>query len=264
MKKLVYQYWNGDVPPGARASFASVAAYAKRIGASHRADENGNWSRTIGGNTRQYDMLRPVFDDEFGEYDKVLFLDADIFAVDGVADDIFEIPVGDMGICVEPHQPGLRASMKGGISAASDEKWAAAMEKKWGMKLPRDGKGRLLVYNSGVVMYTRKGIGIMRKRFVTPSEYLAVVPGSLHNLYRSDQNYLHAMMFKAGLDFAELSTDWNSIVHFLGSRSDRVRPVHDGRGPDAKFVHIQLSNADHWRPETLWRVANLGQGEWRL
>src|SRR5262245_6300938 len=90
---LIYQYWNGSpMPPGTCAGMAAMRAYAGRIGAEYRCDENAHWSQH---EPRYYDCLRPIFDDEFLKFDLVLFADLDVFPVKRLATSIFDEPTAD-------------------------------------------------------------------------------------------------------------------------------------------------------------------------
>jgi hypothetical protein len=74
------------------------------------------------------------------------------------------------------------------------------------------------------------------------------------------------MIFKCKLDLCELSTDWNSLVHgyFRDGPRRKKKALNDLRGPSAKFVHIQLPQADDFAEEVLFRITNLPANEWAI
>lgn len=236
---LIYQYWNGgELPPGAQAGNDNMRAYAERVGAQYRMDRDGNF---MGAHSRYFDLLRPVYDDWFDQFDRVLFVDLDVFAVDGLTESIFGEPCADIGMCEEPGMPEYRDGRKKHINGASDRVWATLVRGAWDSDIPRDSKGRVRVFNSGVVMFTREGIRAARESFVPVTDYVdSINTVRLSGFYGIDQNYMDAMVHRSPIDFTELSPEWNRQVH---GKDDGT--TYDERTPDTKFVHIQLSGADH-------------------
>jgi hypothetical protein len=260
---LIYQYWNGDEPPpGALASVANMREYAEQIGAQHRFCHNDFFVKAP-----QYknhtDSLRPLHDPWFDSFDKVLFLDADVFAVDGLSESVFDVPVSGIGICAEPHQPEFRDGRKHRICGDNDRKWARFVSKKWNCSVPMDNKGRPMVFNSGVILYTREGVDLARKHFIPLKEYvLGVTAQKLPVFYAADQNYIHSQLFRPGMGMTRMSCDWNALVH--GKRSQDGGGYHDGRTPTSKFVHVQLSGFSHNGRDAHERVTNNKQEDWNL
>ena len=265
MRNLIYQYWDGNSFPGVVAGTQAMKKYADRIGVEYLFEHNPRFVTNLGNYSPHYGSFKPIYTDSFHEYDNVLFADTDVFPVDGLEENIFENFIAEMGICTEPFQPKYRSEISGSICSAADEKWAAKIKKRWNVNMPRTPEGLLKVYNSGVVLYSNKGLQAAKERFVPFLDYVNLVKsGGLSTFYTADQNYVHAMLMVAEMDYVELNNGWNSYVHYLGDRSMKVRPVNDMRTEDTKFVHIQVSNADHFNAETLWRVANLPVSEWNI
>ncbi len=268
MKHLIYQYYDGPVRPGTAASVKCMKEYAERIGADHLFEQDPYWikkqGRNLGTYTPHYGQFKIVYDDYFNNYDSVLFLDSDIFPLANLKENIFEMPVKHLGICTEPHQPKIRQQISGQICHAMDEKWGAMIKKVYGKDMPR--KDNLLkVYNSGVVLYTKEGREACRKGFVKFEHYCnAIRSNGISNFYTADQNYIHAMLEVANLDWMELGLKWNSFIHYKPETSGPKRPVNDMRNEDTNFVHIQLSAADHFDYDKLWRITNLKESEWDL
>ena len=268
MKNLIYQYWDdsnpdGRVnPPGVNASKKSIKTYADRIGADHLFEYNPPYLHD-----RQfavyYGSLNPIMRDEFLEYDNVLFLDADVHAVDGLEESIFDSFGADVGICTEPLQPKLRAATKVGmVNQQQDELWANHVERKWNMTLPRTKEGLLKVYNSGVIMYSNRGMITARQEFLPFSEYIDYILSicGLLSFYGADQNYIHTTLFASKTDFVELDNCWNTLIT-LHERDDK-RVIFD-RTPDTKFVHpMGLVGVHHYSEEQLWKLTNLPVEEW--
>ena len=282
MKNLIYQNWTGDLTSETRASMENIKAYAERIGAAYRFDQDptiasSTFPRKVWRQRKRvrycYECLNMLVDDSFLEYDNVLSLDMDIFAVDGLAESIFDIPFGDLGICTEPSQPKLRRLRSEGICTRNDEKWAAVIRRKWEVDVPRTDEGLMKVYNTGVVLFSRQGILKARERFVPFADYVAAMRGvgillprwmlphrfqTLPSFYWLEQPYTHAMMLYAGLDWTELHNGWNSLL-----RHTPEWGYVDERTAETRLVHIQVGQR-HYDADTLWRITNLPSAEWNI
>lgn len=266
-KYLIYQYWDGAPRSGTAASVKAIKKYAADIGVDYLFEDNPGWVKNLGTYSPHYGQFKCVYSDEtFGEYDNILFLDCDVFPIDGLKESIFDGVSSDIGICTEDYQIINRPLTKGGqINGAWDEKWAEAMHLRWKVQMPRTPEGLLKVYNSGVVLYSRSGINKIRQSFSRFNEYVDYVSScKLPRFYQSDQNYLHAMMFINHLNVTEMDSGWNSFVHYVGDASLNPRPINDTRTKSTKFVHIQLRCADDFDEQKLWRITNLPVSDWCL
>jgi len=265
---LIYQYWDGKIPPGAHTSKRAMKAYAERIGADYLFEHDTKWVTGHGRASHFYGHFKLIHDDAFSKYDKILFADSDIYPVEGLTESIFDCPVADIGMCEETWQPQNRVKMNGHhISNANDEKWFKAIHRKWGVDLPRTEDGLPKVFNAGLILYTRAGL-LKLKRLLPPIDdyILYMASKQLGPLYKTDQCYLHAMVFVCGLDMTELSTDWNSLIH--GYYRDGVRKqskaLNDMRTSTTKLVHIQLPCADDWSSAVLSNITNKPKSEWDI
>jgi lipopolysaccharide biosynthesis glycosyltransferase len=270
MKHLIYQYYDGPVLPGTLASVNNIKKYADRIGAEYLFEENPNWikgqNRNLGRYTPHYGQFKIIYEDFFDNYDSVLFLDSDIFAVENLEENIFNNDVGHIGICTEGLQPELRKKIKKGpISHISDEKFNQVIKHVYNRELPRTETGLLKVYNSGVVLYTKEGRHYCKRNFVNFEKFARLIKSAgLDGFYASDQGYIHAMLEAINISWKELHPGWNSYVHYKPETSGPNRPVIDTRTTDTKFVHVQLRAADHFDGDKLWRITNLDSSKWDL
>ena len=189
-----------------------------------------------------------------------------MFPVDGLKENIFENFKGDIGICTEPFQPKQRLEVGGQITSASDEAWAAAVKSKWNVDMPRTPEGLLKVYNSGVVLYSNVGLKNARERFVPFKQYVDLINSKgIKTFYTADQNYIHAMLTVARMDYVELDSGWNSYIHHYHTDASRkVVDINDMRTDKTKFVHVQLRGADHYDADTHNRIVNLPKSEWKI
>ena len=266
MKNLIYQYWDGNILPGVTAGSKNMKKYADRIGADYLFEHNPKFVTNLGTYSPHYGSFKPIYDKNFHKYDNILFTDTDVFSVDGLEENIFEDFNAEIGICTEPFQPKQRKEVPGIISSVDDEKWAKEVKNRWNVEMPRTEEGLLKVYNSGVVMYSNKGLLKAKKNFVPFKDYVNLINSKgIKKFYTADQNYLHAMLKVAKMDYVELDNGWNSYVHhYHTDASKKTVGVNDMRTEYTKFVHIQLRSADHWDGAKLERIANLPIDKWDI
>jgi hypothetical protein len=269
MKNLIYQYWTvmpgKKMPHGVEVGKQFMSDYAKSIGADYKFNLNPTWAKDKCNIPEYYNAFEPIYNPEYYEqYDNILFCDLDIIPVDNLNENIFEQNVEEIGICRETHKEKLRHEATGGINAKGDEAWARICKDVWKTDMPRNEEKKLKVFNSGVVLYTQKGMEKARKGFVPFQEYIGKMQG-LNRFYSIDQNYLHAMLHIANINYTEMNEGWNSYVHYHGQAGiTGVRPVWDCRTKDTKFVHVQLRNADNQNYEWHRTIANRPVSEWVL
>lgn len=265
VKNLIYKYWDGNLTVGCKAGSENMKQYANRIGADYLFEHNPRFVTNLGPYSPHYGAFKPVFNEKFHVYDNVLFADTDVFAVDGLTENIFENFNADIGICTEPLQPKIRVTIKSKIiTKTMDEQWAKMVKSQWHVEMPRTEEELLKVYNSGVVLYSNKGLLKAKERFVPFKQYVDLVKSTkgLSSFYTCDQPYLHAMLKITNMDYVELSNDWNALIHYLGDYTMKIKPVSDPRTKHTKFVHIQMRGADHYDAEKLWKITNLPVEEW--
>lgn len=267
MKALIYQYWDGKILEGVKAGSDAMKKYADRIGVDYLFEDNPRYRRDLGKYSPHYGQFK-ILEPQFDEYDKILFADTDVFPVEGLEENIFEQYDCEIGICTEPFQPKHRlTSSVGGICNANDERWAKILRIVLRIEdIPRTEDNLPKVYNSGVVLYSRAGIEKAKERFIPFKEYVKMMEGrGMPTFYTCDQPYLHAMLQYCDFDWVEMDNNWNCYVHYVGPAGlDGKRKVNDTRTPDTKFVHIQLSAADHFDADKLWRITNLPEKDWKL
>lgn len=268
MKNLIYQYWLGNnIPIGAKAGVENMKSYAERIGAEYRFAKNPGWASQYCDIPQYYNAFEPIYNtEEFEKYDNILFVDADVFAVDDLQENIFDQEIAEIGICRELHKEITRASGLGVNNYKTDQMWNSHLESYYKKSMPLNANGDMKVYNSGVVLYTRKGREKARKNFRPFQEYINLIRMTrLNKFYQIDQNYLHAMLTIADMDVTEMDPGWNTYIHYEGNAAEVPRPVFDGRDQwNAKFVHVQLRNADNHDAEWHHTIVNKPQSEWKL
>lgn len=265
MKNLIYQYWDGPLRVGCKAGIENMKRYAKKIGAEYLFEQDPKFVTNLGSYSPHYGAFKPIYTESFYEYDNILFADTDVFAIDDLEENIFDGFASDIGICTEPDQPKLRLRTLGQISSGLDEKWAKVIKSKWNVEMPRTEDGLLKVYNSGVVMYSNKGLLKAKENFVLFKEYVDLINSNgFIGFYTCDQPYLHAMLTVANMDYVEMDNGWNSYIHYAKTIESKNRYVNDTRTENTKFVHVQLAGADHYDAEKHHRIVNLPIDKWNL
>lgn len=240
MKTLIYQYWLGERPLYGEVSQQMFQEYARLTGSDYRYDSNPSYFKGKYG--VYYHALRPLFDEEFHQYDRVLYVDMDVYTAKGLTENIFELDFPYIAMAQEPDQPELRSKTDGKISLKNDLYWAKVVKWLYGIELPVDALGRPLVYNAGVLLYTKDGMKFAAEKFLNIKRYAwAMGLSRLPRFYRNDQNYLHVCGFMKDFTLTELSNDWNSIIHQIRDENGEIQ-INDGRSSDSKFVHLQARN----------------------
>lgn len=273
MKNLIYQFWDTQaqpehkrikgLPSGVQASVDSMKKYADTIGAEHLFELDPPYLHDHA-HKAYYGAVNPIFREEFHEYDNVLFTDADVFAVDGLKENIFENFTGDIGMAQEIFEPMLQIVENRIFGKEAFEAWGKLVEKTYSIKLPRNEKNLLKVYNSGVVLLSQKGMKKAKESFIPFKHYIDTITQSpaVKNFFGADQHYIHTSMFKANLEFVELDYGWNTKVNYYNK--DKSKILFD-KNKNTKLVHVQL-RGKRWQnnAETLWKVVNLPVDQWGM
>jgi len=263
MKNLIYQCWEGNVLPSAHYGSECMKKYAETIGADYEFDINSGWInkkfKYAGENKKYYGTIKPVYEDRFLEYDNVLYVDTDIFPVENLSESIFDNFSGQIGMCQEPLQPDWRAGR------VDEYLWHRMMTNRYDTFCPQREDGKFLVFNAGLVLFSREGLVHARKKWSAVHDYLLNVKNSGigKGIYYTDQNYIHAMTFYTKMKFQELDQEWNRYITW-DKRGVKVedRKVCDPRNEHTKFVHVQMRGADDLDNDTHYRIVNRPVTEW--
>lgn len=265
MKNIIYQYWKGPMKPGVLASTKAMKAYADRIGAEYRFDHNIEIASKTVDVPIYYEPANPLVDKSFDDYDNVMLVDIDVFPVEGLRENIFdELTDEDAGICDEPMQPHFRQIYNvAGINNEADNRWCRLLKQTWNIDYSYDEKKRPKVYNTGVVIISKKGLAKIKKEWPKFQEYVNVVRNAgFPRFYVFFQDYFSAFIHMQGFKFKSLNNGWNSYMHKLGSHPNAT--VNDTRTEETKLVHIMFRTADDWSAESLWQITNLPREQWQL
>jgi len=265
MRNLIYQYWDTyqikGIPPAVQVSKDNIKAYADKIGAEYLFELNPKRLH-LDPSAAYHSALNPVFREEFHEYDNVLFLDADIYAVEGLEENIFEGFSGEIGICEEIFEPKAQiVEDKRRLGRPVYEAWAKAVEGRYRMKLPRTKDGLLRAFNSGVVVWSKEGLKKAKEKFIEFEDYITCVRlNRLEKFLAADQHYLNTCMWKSKMDVQIMDCKWNTLI--LQFNKSPTEILFD-RNENTCFVHLQLRGM-RWDqpPEVIWKIVNLPVEEW--
>lgn len=279
MRNLIYQFWDtkaqlknrsefnkpkpGEPPPGVLASSKSMEEYAHRIGCDYLFEIDPPYLHE-NGYKAYYGAVNPVFRESFHEYDNVLFTDADVFAVDDLQENPFDGFEGDIAMAQEIFEPRLQIVENRIFGKKEFENWGNCVESKFNITLPRNRHNLLKVFNSGVVLYSQRGMKKAQTTFISFNEYINTIisDGKVKNFFAADQHYIHTSMLKAKLEFRELDYGWNTKVNFFNKDTSKI--LFD-KNDNTKLVHIQLRRFRwDYDDETLRKIVNLPVSEWGL
>lgn len=246
MKSLIYQFWKGSIPAYAELSSRLFREYAARHGADYRFDKDPEFF--TGKYSEYYHAMRPIYDDSFLEYDRVIFFDGDVFPKSDASADILTLPVDHIGM-VEELVPEIRADRPKWLNDRNDERWAKVSSAAFRSKPPRFPDRKMRAYNSGVIVYTREGLIAARRNFPSIKAYsLAMRIALLPRFYRLDQNFLGTACFRKGMRFTVLDQRWNRIVK--AATLDQNQLVKDAWS-DTAFVHWQVRNKTEYAEQDI-------------
>ena len=255
---LIYQYWDGIVKPSAVAGSSNMKRYAKKIDSAYLFERNPKYFKNAP--LPHYGAFKPVFDKSFDKYENILFVDTDVFAKHNLNENIFYNFKGDIGMCSEPLQPKIRNTRSDGNSNIKTEKIFSEIVEYYGGSQIKDNDGFNKVFNSGVVLYSKKGREKARKYFDKFNQYYNLARNKgLGGVYLTDQNYLQAMALIPHFDFQELDPEWNSCITWAPKSRDYII---DSRTDKTKFVHIQMRGADNLSATQLEVITNRPVEEW--
>ena len=82
MKTVIYQYWYGSKPKeSANAGKKNMQAYANKIGADYIFETDPKFYGGPCSLEKKYSALRPIYDDMFLKYDKVMYVDLSLIHI---------------------------------------------------------------------------------------------------------------------------------------------------------------------------------------
>lgn len=150
-----------------------------------------------------YEKLRIIYDTEFDKYDEILYTDVDV--IPEVFDkSIFDENVFEVGLIREKPYPNMTNTPYHSTPVIQEEYKSLSERHKKSMQMDGD---KYVVYNTGVMLWTRLGIIKARQNFMNWRPYFGdsnVVKGM--NL---DQPFINLNLKDAHLNITELPIQYN-------------------------------------------------------
>lgn len=112
MKNLILQHYDGPMSEVAKLSTANIAKYAEKIGVEYKLIRGRPFMPKVQfhGKKAQTNQKLVVLSDQWDGYDDVVMLDADMFTVKGLKENIFDQK--GIGICPDHVQQNAWARMQ--------------------------------------------------------------------------------------------------------------------------------------------------------
>lgn len=200
MKTAIFQYYVGTTfPLWAEISSSMFKEYAYRHCSDYIFDRVSTFSRS----NVYFENLRIVYDPLFDQYDKVLYVDVDVVPENN-EENIFNEQIFDVGMVPEYTPPGL---MYPPFHLQSNvEKKYRDICKKFSVPIakPRTIQASYLMFNSGVILWSREGIKKAKNKFLDWKKWADAGRGNLF----LDQPYINGQVIKH-LNYTELKLKWN-------------------------------------------------------
>lgn len=207
MKKLIFQYYIGKLPDWAKTSIKRFEKYAKVIDAEYLFSNTANYS----GNP-YFENLRVVYDRDFLKYDKVLYADVDVI-VENFQEDIFDTKIKDIGLVPEYTAKGMNATPLFMTKDYVDYWKRITTELQFNVPYlkPKTVEAEYLMFNSGVILWSRAGIIKAKQNFDYWRKWNYVLRENPHLCL--DQPFITAQVSKY-LDYTEMPLKWNCFPRF--------------------------------------------------
>ena len=219
-KNLIVQYWIGKEEPYIQISKRKFQEYAERHGADYEYTNRLTWA------TEPYfENLKVIYSQKYEEYDKILYVDVDVIP-DNMEENIFDVDVKDIGMVPEYRAEGMNADPLFMTPSLYNAYGSACT--RWGLSVtrPYSVKAPYLMFNSGVILWTKKGRKKARERFGQWLKWNRDF--AMHRHICLDQPYINAMVTNH-LDYTELPLKWNHFPRFR---------FYEGQCPeDINFIH---------------------------
>ena len=217
MKTCIFQYWIGEEPQWVKISKRKFKEYADAVGADYIFSNQLKYC-----NNSYFENLRVLHDPLFSKYDRVLYVDVDVIPEN--FNNIFDEKIRDVGLIPEYRPKGMNADPFFGLTKVEIQYKLAASYFKVPVYTPKTVKASYLMFNSGVILWSKEGIQKAAKHFMNWERWHYILEGNMS----LDQPYINGQVQKH-LDYTELELKWNCYPKFR---------FYEGKEPkEMNFVH---------------------------
>jgi len=266
MSNLVYQCFvrpanksTKRLPTFVTHSTRWCKTYAQKVGADYLFEtgldlKDGNRIADPENMMHRYFNILHVLDPKFDEYDNVLYLDTDIVP-DGKAKNIFSIvkPDIDLYIASEGRVPGSTWG-PGFLGAPKVIQEFVEKYERFGLKAPKDKKGLLIQYNTGVVVFPKHTRIFLRENLRPWMSWAEDPLGDefeMRSVLNNDQPFLNGEIKRLGLKVHDLGWRWNlfppqcctipcykaHFYHFSGGAKRYMEDFTADHTPEGYYFH---------------------------
>lgn len=231
-RNLIFQYYvnlEGPRPEYVDLSISKFKEYAKHVGAEYLFKDSLKFIQGKKPHPHHiyFEWLRLIYEPYWEQYDKILFVDTDV--IPEKLDNIFDQKIEHVGMVAERHYRGMNG--KPGFSRKHNQgKWPKLLTfmKEKGHYEMHNGEKFWVVYNSGVMLWSKEGRKMARNRFKIWREWYTQMSNfPCEKQLTLDQPYLNTQLHK--IVVTELPLKWNCYP--------RVKWDDKKFPKDAVFVH---------------------------
>ena len=222
MKNLIVQYYIGDeVPEWAQMSSQLFQRYAEKHGAEYEFKTDFEYCKN-----HYFENLKVVYLDKYEQYDKILYVDVDVIP-ENMNENIFDVKIDDIGLVPEYRHADMDAPPLFATPNYQNLYKNSAKMFEVPIRKPKTVNAPYLMMNSGVILWSKKGRLIARKKFVNWNAWYDKLSKVNHQICL-DQPFINGQVTKH-LKYTELPLKWNHFPRFR---------FYEGRVPkDINFIH---------------------------
>lgn len=219
MKTLVYQsYTSNSLPEHAVVSKERFKAYAERIDADYVCDRFSFNIEKDNIFDLWYNQLTPIFDKKYHDYDKILFVDMDIYPTNDNLKNIFKEKIDSVGMVRDFKNNYFNHRLEFDndvIIERNKEGWGLFAYKNTGTFFKRNDYGNLNLFNDGVMLVNKNIIRLLYKNinrediFSYIKKIYKLDDLILNTVFAKPEFFLQFYFLKLGINVTALSDKWN-------------------------------------------------------
>lgn len=235
IKRLIFQFWDGEIHPWVKISTDRFKKYADAHSSEYLFQTKSIYSKE----SSYYEKLRIVYDKEFEIFDQILYVDCDVI-VEDFKKSVFDMVETDIGLIQEKVYPNMTSTPYHQTTSIQNEYKKIASNYK--LELSKREDGGFIIYNTGVVLWNRDGLNKARKHFKDWRGYFND-KGYLKGM-NLDQPFINLNLKNASLNITELPIQYNCFprqswqkghfpvdpvfVHYTGGKKKFIMEVYNG------------------------------------